>query len=120
GAGRGSGSEISVVAPEAGAVVTPSGVPIVAGRGIRQATGPVDTLMVAGGQGTQSAMRDARLVAWIRRTALRARRVASVCSGAFLLGEAGLLDGRRATTHWAVCGGRVRPDPRARGGREPI
>jgi transcriptional regulator GlxA family with amidase domain len=120
GAGRGPRYEISVVAPEAGAVVTSSGVPIVAGRGIRQATGPVDTLMVAGGLGTQSAMRDARLVGWIRRTALRARRVTSVCSGAFLLGEAGLLDGRRATTHWAVCDALQRRYPRARVERDPI
>src|SRR5262245_23524772 len=70
----------SVVAPEAGAVSTSSGMPIVAGRGIRQATGAVDTLMVAGGLGTRAAMADRRLVAWIRRTALRARRVTSVCS----------------------------------------
>jgi transcriptional regulator GlxA family with amidase domain len=59
-------------------------------------------------------------VGWIRRTALRARRVTSVCSGAFLLGEAGLLDGRRATTHWAVCDALQRRYPRARVERDPI
>jgi transcriptional regulator GlxA family with amidase domain len=116
---RGPRYEVTVVAPEAGPVATSSGLPLVAGRSIRQATGPVDTLIVAGGLGTRAAMRDARLVSWIRRTAPRARRVASVCSGAFLLGEAGLLDGRRATTHWALCDAlqrrysrsRVEPDP---------
>jgi transcriptional regulator GlxA family with amidase domain len=116
---RGPRYEVTVVAPEAGPVATSSGLPLVAGRSIRQATGPVDTLIVAGGLGTRAAMRDARLVSWIRRTAPRARRVASVCSGAFLLGEAGLLDGRCATTHWALCDAlqrrysrsRVEPDP---------
>ncbi len=112
--------ELSVLAPEAGAVSTSSGLSLLAGRGIRQATGPVDTLLVAGGQGTRAAMRDARLVSWIRRTAPRARRVASVCSGAFLLGEAGLLDGRRATTHWAVCEALQRRYPTARVEADPI
>jgi transcriptional regulator GlxA family with amidase domain len=112
--------ELSVLAPEAGAVSTSSGLSLLAGRGIREATGPVDTLLVAGGQGTRAAMRDARLVSWIRRTAPRARRVASVCSGAFLLGEAGLLDGRRATTHWAVCEALQRRYPTARVEADPI
>ncbi len=118
--GRAPRYEISVLAQEAGAVPTSSGLALVAGRGIRQATGPVDTLVVAGGQGTRAAMRNARLVSWIRRTALRARRVTSVCSGAFLLGEAGLLDGRRATTHWAVCEALQRRYAKARAERDPI
>jgi transcriptional regulator GlxA family with amidase domain len=119
-AGRVPRYQISVLAREAGAVSTSSGLSLMAGRGIRQATGPVDTLLVAGGQGTRAAMRDARLVSWIRRTAPRARRVASVCSGAFLLGEAGLLDGRRATTHWAVCEALQRRYPTARVETDPI
>jgi transcriptional regulator GlxA family with amidase domain len=108
------------MAPEAGQIATSSGLPIVAGRSIRQASGPVDTLIVAGGQGTRAAMENARLVSWIRRTAPGARRVASVCSGAFLLGEAGLLDGRRATTHWAACDALARRYPTARVERDPI
>jgi transcriptional regulator GlxA family with amidase domain len=111
---------ISVLAAEAGPVPTSSGLPIVAGRSLQQATGPVDTLVVAGGAGTRAAMEDPRLLSWIRRTALRARRVASVCSGAFLLGEAGLLDGRRATTHWAVCDALQRHYPKACIERDPI
>ena len=112
--------DVSLIAPAAGPVPTSGGVALVAHRGLVQATGPVDTLIVAGGLGTRAAMRDRRLIAWIARTAKRARRVASVCTGAFLLGEAGLLDGRRVTTHWAVCDGLQRRFPTARVERDPI
>jgi len=63
----------------------------------------IDTLLVAGGRGTAAALRDRPLIAWLRSMAPRVRRVGSVCSGSFLLAEAGLLDGRRATTHWGWC-----------------
>lgn len=63
--------------------------------------GPIDTLLVPGGWSLNSALEDRALVSWIRQAAARSRRVASVCGGSFLLAEAGLLDGRRATTHWA-------------------
>jgi transcriptional regulator GlxA family with amidase domain len=69
-------------------------------RGLR---GALDTLVVAGGDGTVEAIQDGALLDGVRRLAGRARRVTSVCSGAFILAEAGLLDGRRATTHWSVC-----------------
>ena len=63
----------------------------------------IDTLVVAGGQGVLAAAKDRDLVAWLADRARTARRVASVCTGAFLLAEAGLLDGRRAVTHWEYC-----------------
>lgn len=61
----------------------------------------VDILVVPGGEGTRSPAPE--LVAWLRQYAPGARRIVSVCTGAFLLAEAGLLDGRRVTTHWAWC-----------------
>ncbi len=63
----------------------------------------LDTLIIVGGAGTRDAVADQRLIAEVRRLSIAARRTAGVCSGAFLLAEAGLLDGRRAVTHWAYC-----------------
>jgi len=106
-----------VVALEAGPIETSSGLVVMADS-LRSAVRP-DTVIVAGGKGVHAASQDARMVRWVRQQAQRARRVASVCTGAFLLAEAGLLDGRRAVTHWARCDEfaarypnvRVEPDP---------
>jgi transcriptional regulator GlxA family with amidase domain len=70
---------------------------------LAQCRGSIDTLVVAGGTGVLAAEKDERLLSWLRDAAKRSRRVISVCTGAFLLARAGLLDGRRATTHWASC-----------------
>jgi transcriptional regulator GlxA family with amidase domain len=92
---------IRLVAP-ATPVVTSSGLALVAAP-LSPASGAIDTLVVAGGGGVHVACRDRELVKWVRQRAARARRVASVCTGAFLLGAARLLDGRRAVTHWDDC-----------------
>lgn len=96
------GYEVTVAAMEEGPLLT-STVSFVPDARLDQCTGPIDTLIVAGGTGTRRAQEDRGLVDWIAEAAQRSRRVASVCTGAFLLAKAGLLDGRRATTHWASC-----------------
>lgn len=66
----------------------------------RSVRGPIDTLLVAGGSGVENAARDEELISWLQSRARRVRRIGSICTGAFLLASAGLLDGKRATTHW--------------------
>jgi transcriptional regulator GlxA family with amidase domain len=109
---RDPGYRVEVVAPAAGPVRMSSGLELVASRAARDLRGPIDTLFVAGGQGVRTAVSDEAIVDWIRRREGRARRIAGVCSGAFLLARAGLLDGRRATTHWRSCAALARLYPR--------
>jgi transcriptional regulator GlxA family with amidase domain len=92
-----------VAAGDGAAVVSSSGLQFVPTDSLEGCRGQIDTLLVAGGQGIREAVADERLIAWLRLAARRSRRVTSVCTGAFLLARAGLLDGRRATTHWAAC-----------------
>ena len=82
-----------VVRAESGLVLGTSALP--------EGPGRIDTLVLAGGSGADAAAGDEALMTWVRRTAPRCRRVATVCSGAFLGAAAGLLQGRRVTTHWA-------------------
>jgi transcriptional regulator GlxA family with amidase domain len=77
-----------------------AGIVLAAGRALEAVTGRLDTLLVVGGIGCDRAAADERLVAQVRRLAQCSRRVASVCTGAYVLAAAGLLDQRRATTHW--------------------
>jgi transcriptional regulator GlxA family with amidase domain len=107
-------------------VVAQGGEGVTASAGLTLEAGPLtqlgdalDTLLVAGGEGAEAAAQNPMLVDWVRERAADARRVASVCTGAFLLAAAGVLDGRRAATHWMYCSKlaqrfpavRVEPDP---------
>ena len=112
--------EIELVASSAAPLRASSGLRLVPDRAVSVCRGPIDTLVVAGGLGTAAARRDERLVAWLRDAAGRSRRVASVCTGAFLLAKAGLLDGRRATTHWDSCAALRRNHPEVTVEPDPI
>jgi len=113
------GYEVTIAATEEGPVST-SSVSFVPDARLADCTGPIDTLVVAGGTGARKAEDDQALVAWIAEAATRSRRVTSVCTGAFLLARAGLLDGRRATTHWASCGDLAKRYPAVSVDPDPI
>jgi transcriptional regulator GlxA family with amidase domain len=111
---------IEIVAATSGPIETSSGIKIVADRRFRNVRGSVDTLLVAGGRGARAAARDAHLLAWLTRMAPRVRRIGSVCTGTFVLAAAGLLEGKRATTHWASCDALSKLHPRVRVESDPI
>jgi transcriptional regulator GlxA family with amidase domain len=92
--------DVQIVSPDGGAVVTNSGVALQS----RRIGGQPDTVLVTGGSlGLKAAMARPDLRRWLRRVAPKARRYGSVCTGAFVLAAAGLLDGKRVATHWASC-----------------
>lgn len=113
------GYEVTVAAADGGPLAT-STVSFVPDARLDQITGAIDTLLVAGGTGTRRAEEDRWLVDWIAEASTRSRRVTSVCTGAFLLARAGLLDGRPATTHWASCADLEARYPAVRVERDPI
>ncbi len=96
----GPGYDISLVTTSGGYCRTESGLAFET-EPLPDDPGGIDTLIVPGGDGVHDARTDAALVEFVRRAGSDARRLATVCSGAFLAAEAGLLDGRRVTTHWA-------------------
>jgi len=102
---------LRVIARAAGLVSSSSGVQLVAEA---FPDDPLDTLLVTGGWGTRQASACPDTLALVRAASARARRVASVCSGAFILAAAGLLDGRRATTHWGRAAELARAHPQTR------
>jgi transcriptional regulator GlxA family with amidase domain len=108
-------------------VVAEGGEGVTASAGVALAAGPLtplgealDTLLVAGGEGAEAAAENPVLVDWVRARATQARRVASVCTGAFLLAAAGMLDGRRAATHWMYCNKLAQRFPAVRVEPNPI
>ncbi|HMJ35736.1 MAG TPA: GlxA family transcriptional regulator [Baekduia sp.] len=110
-------------------VVSPGGGDLRLSNGLRLSSDPlppcgapaaIDTILVAGGAGARELDAGSEAIAWLRDAAPRARRVASVCTGAFALATAGLLEGRRATTHWAHCRALGRDHPGVEVDAEPI
>ena len=100
---RAGGYQVELASPDGQPVRSDSGLLLGVDRALPSVRGPLDTLLIAGGSGVDEAMTDPVVQRAVRRLAPTSRRVASVCSGAFVLAEAGLLDGRRATTHWRRC-----------------
>lgn len=110
--------------PYAPSVVSASPSPVLSSAGLGLACEPLpqqsETLIVAGGRGVYAALQDRDLVKWLRQHAAHCSRVASVCTGAFLLAEAGLLQGRRAVTHWSNCSELQRRHPDVQVEPDPI
>jgi transcriptional regulator GlxA family with amidase domain len=114
------GYEISILSRDGAPLRTSSGLTIAPHASLREAPAEIDTLIVAGGHGCMKAAADIALIEWIAQIAATARRTVSVCTGAFVLARAGLLDGRRATTHWAAAAELARMYPAVRVDPEPI
>ena len=96
------------------------GLSIVAKRSYKAVTGDIDTLLVVGGMEPWSSGGKAAILNWIRQKATKVRRLAGVCTGTFVLADAGLLDGRRATTHWYFCQQLASRYPNVKVDPEPI
>ena len=119
GAGGARAYEVRVVAQGGNEVMTSAGMRLAAGP-LSKPDQPLDTLLVPGGEGVEAAIENAALVDWVRERAAQARRVASVCTGAFMLAAAGLLDRRRAATHWKYCAQLAQRFPAVRVESDPI
>lgn len=105
---------VEIIGLRRGAFRASSGLRVYADHGFAEVGRGIDTLMIAGGLGATRYRSHAPLLRWIRRQAGWVRRLASVCTGAFFLAEAGLLKGRRATTHWSACSEMARRYPDVR------
>lgn len=91
---------VEIIGIERGLFAASSGLKLYADHGYREVGAGIDTLLISGGRGTETYCRSKPLLAWINKQSRLVRRLASVCTGAYFLAEAGLLDGLEATTHW--------------------
>ena len=108
------GYAITVVGTQEGPLAASSGFRFLPDSTFAGVRGTLDTLLVVGGTGVGALCGNAAVLGWLRRMSARVRRIGSVCTGAFLLAEAGLLDGRAATTHWSRAAELAKRFPRVR------
>jgi transcriptional regulator GlxA family with amidase domain len=113
------GYTVSVVSQNGEPATTGTGLALVA-QPLPDPRRPVDTVILPGGAGVDQARQNPAIIGWIQIAAENARRVVSVCTGAFLAAQAGLLDGCPATTHWAFAGRMAREFPSIAVDPEPI
>jgi transcriptional regulator GlxA family with amidase domain len=111
---------VELVGNHRGTITMSCGIRLSADRGYRELRTAPDTLLVTGGAGMKVRGNPTELLRLLERMAPKVRRLGSICTGAFALAEAGLLDGRRATTHWASCEVFASQYPRVRVEPEPI
>jgi len=111
---------LEVVTTTTGLLPTNCGLRLEGHRTFREVQGRIDTLLVAGGSGVETGLENEDIVRWVCRLAPRLRRIGSICTGAFLLARCGLLNGRRATTHWKYCEQLARHYPKIRIDPDPI
>jgi transcriptional regulator GlxA family with amidase domain len=95
------GADVRFVASTPGQITTDVGMVLTADSGLDEVPAP-DIIVVPGGPGTLAALNDSAAVSWLRRAHETSRWTTSVCTGSLLLGAAGILDGKRATTHWIL------------------
>ena len=114
------GYEVLTIAASTQPIRTSGGLTVVPDGPLPARPGLIDTLIVPGGHGRREAVRDRALLSWLARAGGRVRRLASVCTGAFLLAEAGLLEGRTVTTHWAYAQQLARLHPEITVDPDPI
>jgi transcriptional regulator GlxA family with amidase domain len=101
-------------------IIGMSGLSLLCNQDYRSFRGEIDTLLVPGGIGSEEGDPTEDALKWLRKAAAKSRRVGSICTGVFLLARAGLLDGRRVTTHWAFAGELETRFPKVRVDRTPI
>ena len=111
---------IEIVSTAPGPIYDRKGFSIRATTPYHSVRGPVDTLLFQAADEHDDCLRDERFIAWVARMSRRVRRIVSICTGSFILAEAGVLDGRRATTHWCACEDFRRRYPKVKLEPDPI
>jgi transcriptional regulator GlxA family with amidase domain len=116
----GYGVELVSTASEGDLVSSSCGLTLCEAKDYRRLRGPIDTLLVPGGEGAEQLLCSADFLRWLARMSTRVRRIGSICTGAFLLGAAGILDKRRAVTHWRWCDRLAQQFPKVSVEQDPI